>query len=140
MYDFRTSNMLSVLIFAVFGLSKAAGVACGPWLWLRFRRVSDGCVSAGFRRACGRVYVLRRVGDEGRTRCVSPGREKRPSRRPVSADHASNRIRTRGSPATLEPFHICFPRRDGESKTLCSLIFSKEIACQETSFPNYCSL
>ncbi len=51
-----------------------------------------------------------------------------------SADHASNRIKTRGSPATLEPFHICFPHRDGESTTLCSLIFSKKLPVKRHHF------
>ncbi|XP_073681007.1 transcription factor 4-like [Garra rufa] len=54
-------------------------------------------VSAGFRGpAVGFMcfpwpqVVLRRVGDEGRTRCVSPGREKRPSRPPLrKTDRAS---------------------------------------------------
>lgn len=89
-----------------------------------------GGPAVGFMCSLWPQVVLRRVGDEERARCSSPGREKRP----MSADHASNRIKTRASPATLEPFHICFPHRDGESTTLCSLIFSKKLPVKRHHF------
>lgn len=111
-------------------------LACGPWLWLLFKGVSVAglrwalCGFCGCRFYCGGSYVKGRFSRSPRGQRSPPS----PPRRPSSADRASNRIKTGGNPATLEHFHICFPCRDGERKTLCGLIFSKELPVRRHHF------